>query len=126
MSAADSRPFPRSEERAFVSRSESVSNTCSRLSGQRPLELGRRSGRASTRRCALVIRLAARVVAGGTARSQARQAAPDCGPAAHDHAGVVVEDADDVGSCEDDAELEGELRFGAPGLKAGLLELTGQ
>jgi len=31
MSAADSLPFPRSEDRARVSRSESVSNTHSRL-----------------------------------------------------------------------------------------------
>ena len=33
MSAADSRPCPRSVEKTWVSRSESVSNTASRLSG---------------------------------------------------------------------------------------------
>jgi len=46
----------------------------------------------------------------GTGAVSSLQAAPDGCPAARDRAGVVVKDAHDVGSCEDDAELEGELR----------------
>src|SRR5579859_5306371 len=44
ISAADSLPLPRSEDRTWVSRSESVSNTCSRLGHALPHQCGENLG----------------------------------------------------------------------------------